>query len=1219
MKKINLLYFILLAGLIYTCSTSIEVNRVENPAATNPHQVYSAPPWVMRLNLDHRPQMIGLALNKDLYAAYDAQLGALYKVWKGDILLTGPVYDNIHGQQPITRGAAYIQDTLAQNPWAIKVGEKIIPIKAKYKGYGRRNHKVALNYELVLPSGERITIEERPEFIVNKAGQPGFERVFTSTKVPPEITILLNTSFEHLSKEKDLETNGKWASINFEERSFDFGNSLKGTGVLQLNPNETTYLRSYFEPKATAHVNLEQNSNVKEKATEEIDLANIDPTNLNALAIAGKNIIGKSDCAACHAINKMVIGPSYTDIAKKYETKPEIIEALSIKIIHGGAGAWGTRAMSAHPDVSEVEAKAMAAYILSTIPDGQIERKAGVAADFYKVGQPLGSLPEIVAGQSPNASDVYPNIDFRSGNPDIGRDTDENFSGFVKDFVMEVNTYLNVPASKTYDLQFVANNGGQLKIDGKLITQGHYYEGTFIDQKELFLEKGAHKIQIHFYHHLFDKYLILMWRDSKKEEYEPIPAEYFAYDLFDIKPTSPGIKTIVQNNAPGFGASLESPHPAFDLSVVRPEGFKPRVGDLEFRENGNLVLCTWDGEVYELENPTSANPKDIKITKIADGLCEPLGITLVDDEIYVLQRWELTKLTDTNGDNIIDEYENIGTFGSNGQFHEWSFGLVHKDGYFYLATGIAMGHGADNMHIDRGKVIKMAMDGSYEHLAYGLKEPNGIGIGPDGEIFVADNEGEGQPVCKIFHIPETGKPFYGNKLVEADNLPEGIKDVPPVIWLPQNEIGNSPSQPILMKHGPYEGQLIHGEITHGGIKRNFIEKIKGQYQGAVFRFAQGLEVGINRMEWGPDGALYVSGLGGAQDFGHKGHQFGLERLTYNAKVPFEMLAIRAKANGLEIEFTQPLRIGDGTHPSDYKVQQWYFSWSGDEHSSQQKKDLENLTIRSVTVSDDRTKAFLELEGMKKEHVYYVQLQPTFLSETNEQLWTNEAWYTLNKFPDESRVVQPTLYAKQANALSSPEQQIGWSLLFDGQSFDNWTPNNDWTINDGAIGSKKEATILTTEKSFDNFELEFDWQITAGGEGGILFNIPSNTDLTQTLALSPRMQLVDEKGNETAKAVSKYKSGANYDIQAPKYVVTRPIGEYNTARLVVHNKQVEHWINGIKVLVYELGSEEWQANLAGTMYENSADYGQAVSGKIGIYCKLGHISLRNVRIRELELQ
>ncbi len=523
-------------------------------------------------------------------------------------------------------------------------------------------------------------------------------------------------------------------------------------------------------------------------------------------------VIGKSDCAACHLVDKPIIGPSYTQVAQKYESSPAEVEQLSQKIINGGSGVWGKRAMSPHPNVSEVDAKAMAAYILSVVPEEEAERRPGVAVDFYNISQPLANLPEMIAGQNPNTSEVYPNIDFRSGNPDIGKATDENFGGFVTDFVMEANGYLNVDESKMYDLQFTANNGGRLAIDGDVVSEGHYYEGTFVDEIEIYLTEGAHKIHVDFYHHLFSKYLVLSWRNDKSNEYEPIPAVAFTHNPFDIKPTSPGLKEIVHNNAPGFGASLEDVHPSFDLSVVRPKGFKPRVGDIEFMGDGRLVLCTWDGEVFVLNNVTDGSNRDVKVTKIADGLCEPLGITIVEGDIYVLQRWELTKLIDHDGDGIIDEYKSVcDTWGTTANFHEWSFGLIHRDEYFYCTLGIALGSGAHNQPVDRGKALRIAMDGSFEHIAYGLKEPNGIGFGPDGEIFVADNEGEGNPVNKIVHIPHEGKPFYGNRNIEADNLPEDLTEEPPVIWLTQNEIGNSPSQPILMHYGPYEGQMIHGE------------------------------------------------------------------------------------------------------------------------------------------------------------------------------------------------------------------------------------------------------------------------------------------------------------------------------------------------------------------------------------------------------------------------
>ena len=120
-------------------------------------------------------------------------------------------------------------------------------------------------------------------------------------------------------------------------------------------------------------------------------------------------------------------------------------------------------------------------------------------------------------------------------------------------------------------------------------------------------------------------------------------------------------------------------------------------------------------------------------------------------------------------------------------------------------------------------------------------------MGPDQEIFVTENQGQWVPACKVIHLQEGD--FHGCQYQTGDRY-EGQKMTPPAVWLPQDEIGNSPGQPVFIENGPYEGQLLHGEVTHGGIKRVFLEKINGAYQGAVFRFSQGLEAGINRMVWG---------------------------------------------------------------------------------------------------------------------------------------------------------------------------------------------------------------------------------------------------------------------------------------------------------------------------------------------------------------------------------
>ena len=223
---------------------------------------------------------------------------------------------------------------------------------------------------------------------------------------------------------------------------------------------------------------------------------------------------------------------------------------------------------------------------------------------------------------------------------------------------------------------------------------------------------------------------------------------------------------------------------------------------------------------------------------------------------------------------------------------------------------------------------------------------------------------------------------------------KGQQSVPPAIWMPHDEIGNSPSQPILMPHGPYAGQLLYGEVTHGGIKRVSLEKINGQYQGALFRFSQGLEAGINRLAWGPDQALYVGGVGMNGNWGWKGKQFGLQRLVYTNTIPFEMLAVRVIADGLEVEFTQPVGKEQGNRPADFYVQQWRYeitpSYGGP------KVDLENLTATSIHWSEDRKKVQLILPDLKEGHVIYLKLPETLRNTEGANLWSGECWYTLNQ-------------------------------------------------------------------------------------------------------------------------------------------------------------------------------------------------------------------------------
>lgn len=447
---------------------------------------------------------------------------------------------------------------------------------------------------------------------------------------------------------------------------------------------------------------------------------------------------------------------------------------------------------------------------------------------------------------------------------------------------------------------------------------------------------------------------------------------------------------------PGFGIPLEAVHPTFDLINFRPDWFRPRVGGMAFLPDGRLLVSTWDsiGAVYALSGLETGDSSQIEIQQIAGGLSEPLGLTTVGEDIFVLQKHELTQLIDLDGDGITDEYRLVNDhFAATPDFHEYSYGLLYRDGAFYGGLGLAMRLMSHELQLpDRGTIFKMKDTGEFEILATGLRQPNGLVFSPEGELFVVENQGQWVPSCKIIHIEE-GK-FYGCQFGTGDRFADRTAS-PPAVWLPQDEIGNSPSQPLFMKTGPYRGQMIYGEVTHGGIKRVFLEKVNGAYQGCVFRFSQGLEAGINRMAWGPDDALYVGGVGMNGNWTHRGKQFGLQKLVFNEQLPFELLAIRSRPDGFELEFTEPVAGEIGSNINIMiNIQQWHYEATAAYGGP--KLDLQDLKIDSAEFSPDRKKLYLAISGLQEGYVIYFALSPQLRSQSDQPLWSGDAWYTLNQ-------------------------------------------------------------------------------------------------------------------------------------------------------------------------------------------------------------------------------
>ncbi|QCR22380.1 PA14 domain-containing protein [Pontibacter sp. SGAir0037] len=952
--------------------------------------------WVLRSVLDGRTRALSIALHQKLWVAYSTENGALYKAWNGRVDFNGPVYTSAHGPQPVSTGTTYMEEEEA-NPWRIIAGDKETTPEVNYRGHRILRNRVTLMYDLVY-QGKSISIEETPEFFELEGNRAGFERSFRTANVPAGVQVGLKMNLSSLLSENDFETDGQFVAGEKKTTSLENQQFIQLPGMLKLNANDRTRFS----------INLALKPEAKQVEAE---------VNQEELVAA---LFAQSDCNTCHNRDVKTVGPAYMAIAERYDNSDKNRDALVTKVIKGGAGNWGQVPMTPHPDLKEEDAATMVSYILGLDADKEQAEAAnklmpkpayaialqplnpaemsakkensGMAVNVYQFSSDIVNLPEINGEMLP----------VMSGSINALHLDDQDFGSFQENFAIHASGYLNIKKTTNIVFRLVCDDGARLFIDDKLVVDNGGNHGLEPKDGEIILKAGRHPFKVEYYQGKFGKGVSLQWRPYGSEEFVVVPPSVFTFNGADIKRTQQAPIAVKKEEVPGDKSPLEAVHPSFTLAQARPDDFQPRVGGMDFLPDGRLVVSTWDslGSVFIVDSRQAKSARDINVKRIAYGLAEPLGLKVVDGEIYVLQKQELTKLVDLDEDEVIDEYQTVcNGWRVSANFHEFAFGLVYKDGYFYgtLATAINPGGASTNPQIpDRGKVVKISRkDGSFALVAKGLRTPNGIGLGVDNEIFIADNQGDWLPANKIVHLQEGA--WYGSRSVDFEGTANAT-ETPPVVWLTQDEIGNSPSQPAKLNVGPYKNQMIHGDVTHGGIKRVFAEKVNGAYQGVVFRFTQGLEAGVNRLAWGPDGSLYLGGVGSTGNWGHAGKLgYGLQKLTFNNSTTFEMLAVRAKPNGVEIEFTEPLKPGAGETAADYEIRQWWFKPTADYGGP--KLDDQSLKIKAVKVSADRKKVFLELPDMKAKHVVYIHLnKESITSNTGRQLWSTEAWYTMNSIP-----------------------------------------------------------------------------------------------------------------------------------------------------------------------------------------------------------------------------
>lgn len=210
-------------------------------------------------------------------------------------------------------------------------------------------------------------------------------------------------------------------------------------------------------------------------------------------------------------------------------------------------------------------------------------------------------------------------------------------------------------------------------------------------------------------------------------------------------------------------------------------------------------------------------------------------------------------------------------------------------------------------------------------------------------------------------------------------------------------------------------------------------------------------------------------------------------------------------------------------------------------------------------------------------------------------------------------------AMRLNTLTPEERAAGWRLLFDGHSTAGWrgwqmdSMPSGWGVREGALTRVRPAADIITTEKFRNFELSLEWNVAPKGNSGIFYRASEDEDAIYWTA--PEMQVLDDAGHPDGQS-RLTAAGADYGLYPSPAGVVKPAGEWNQVRILVDGNHVEQWLNGVKVVEYELGSPDWEAKVKASKFATHPRYGRNAEGYIGLQEHEYRVAFRNIKIRVL---
>lgn len=405
------------------------------------------------------------------------------------------------------------------------------------------------------------------------------------------------------------------------------------------------------------------------------------------------------------------------------------------------------------------------------------------------------------------------------------------------------------------------------------------------------------------------------------------------------------------------------------IPIANPWNVPVFGGGLAMLADGSALFCTMHGDVWHVTGLQKNSPT-ATWRRFASGLHHALGIVADDDGIFVLGRNQITRLHDSDNNGEADYYECFSNaYKTSAAGHDFICGLQRDaDGRFYTASG------------NQG-LVRISADGQRaDVIATGFRNPDGLGLHPNGFLTVPCSEGGWTPSSMICEVPmshdkEQAVPFYGYGGPRGSRSPEL-----PLIYLPRGLDNSSGGQVHIDsdRWGPLNGNMVHLSFGTGSHFLLLRDVVDGQSQGAVVPLRGDFLSGVHRGRFSPvDGQLYVSGMAGWGSYTRDAGCF--HRVRYTGDPVQLPVGFHVYENGVSITLSEPVDAEIANKVGSHFAQCWNYRYSGaygsPEYSTRHQgiRGHDVLQIRTAHVLDEGRTLFLELPDIQPVNQLHLRL------------------------------------------------------------------------------------------------------------------------------------------------------------------------------------------------------------------------------------------------------